>query len=458
MLFHKRKEKELDCYKRKKTNASLYNYPSLTNKKFQPFNSKEGNFPNQIGEWRYHDSLSDPPPLYLPPSAATFRQTQPRSQSKRPPLSPPTNATLPHAPWRPHPLLLPRMEIAADSLYKSKLIRGFCHLYDGQEALAVGMEAGITKKDAIITSYRDHCTFLGRGGELVDAFSELMGRMRGCSNGKGGSMHFYKKDASFYGGRSDSVGVWFVLYGDGAANQGQLFEALNIAALWDLPAILVCENNHCEFSFGSCLVLFLIKFESLIEFDDVDGMGTATWRSAKSPAYFKRGDYVPGLKVDGMDVLAVKQACKFAKEHALKNGPIRWITYRYHGHSMSDPGSTYRTRDEVSGVRQVRDPIERVRKLLLSHDIATEKELKDIEKEVRKEVDDAVAQAKESPRSRSIRAIHKHVRERLWSREARREQLRKDLIIIFVCIKKRLSTSDRRTNFVGGNKTSCPTT
>ncbi|CAN6881279.1 unnamed protein product [Brassica oleracea var. botrytis] len=375
----------------KKTNASLYNYPSLTNKKFQPFNSKEGNFPNQIGEWRYHDSLSDPPPLYLPPSAATFRQTQPRSQSKRPPLSPPTNATLPHAPWRPHPLLLPRMEIAADSLYKSKLIRGFCHLYDGQEALAVGMEAGITKKDAIITSYRDHCTFLGRGGELVDAFSELMGRMRGCSNGKGGSMHFYKKDASFYGGRSDSVGVWFVLYGDGAANQGQLFEALNIAALWDLPAILVCENNHY-------------------------GMGTATWRSAKSPAYFKRGDYVPGLKVDGMDVLAVKQACKFAKEHALKNGPIRWITYRYHGHSMSDPGSTYRTRDEVSVVRQVRDPIERVRKLLLSHDIATEKELKDIEKEVRKEVDDAVAQAKESPRSRSIRAIHKHVRERLWSR------------------------------------------
>ncbi|KAF3586092.1 hypothetical protein F2Q69_00027480 [Brassica cretica] len=275
------------------------------------------------------------------------------------------------------PLLLPRMEIAADSLYKSKLIRGFCHLYDGQEALAVGMEAAITKKDAIITSYRDHCTFLGRGGELVDAFSELMGRMRGCSSGKGGSMHFYKKDASFYGGH----GI--------------------VGAQIPLGCCLAFAQKYSKEE----------NFESLIEFDDVDGMGTATWRSAKSPAYFKRGDYVPGLKVDGMDVLAVKQACKFAKEHALKNGPILSLlnpqssflfilemdTYRYHGHSMSDPGSTYRTRDEVSGVRQVRDPIERVRKLLLSHDIATEKELKDIEKEVRKEVDDAVAQAKESP-------------------------------------------------------------
>ncbi|VVB17012.1 unnamed protein product [Arabis nemorensis] len=140
-----------------------------------------------------------------------------------------------------------RIGIAANSLYKAKQICGFCHLYDGKEALGVGMEAAITKKDVIITSYHDHCTFIGRGGELVDAFSELMGRKKGCSNGKGGSMHFYKKDASFYGvdgivgaqiplgcglgfaqNYSKEKAVIFNLYGDGAANQGQLFEALNM--------------------------------------------------------------------------------------------------------------------------------------------------------------------------------------------------------------------------------------
>ncbi|XWS22535.1 hypothetical protein CRYUN_Cryun29cG0044800 [Craigia yunnanensis] len=280
--------------------------------------------------------------------------------------------------------MMRRMQIAADSLYKAKLILGFCHLYDGQEAVAVGMEAAITKKDCIITAYRDHCTFVGRGGTLLEVFSELMGRQAGCSGGKGGSMHFYKKDSNFYGGHgivgaqvplgcglafaqkySKDETVTFALYGDGAANQGQLFEALNISALWDLPAILMVWGRQSE------------KPRRVHHTTNVGIM----------------------FLVDGMDALAVKQACKFAKYHALKNGPIilEMDTCRYHGHSMSDPGSTYRTRDEISGVRQERDPIERIRKLILSHDLASEKELKDIEKEVRKEVDDAIAQAKESP-------------------------------------------------------------
>ncbi|GMH15343.1 hypothetical protein Nepgr_017184 [Nepenthes gracilis] len=184
-----------------------------------------------------------------------------------------------------------RMEIAAGSLHEAKLIREFCHLYVGQEAIAVGMEAAITRNDNLITSYRDHCIYLARSGELVAAFAEMIGRKDGCSGGKSGSMHFYKKDGGFYGGHGivdaqiplgcglafaqkylKEDNVTFTLYGDGTANQGQWFEALNMAELWDLPAVFVCENNHY-------------------------GMGTADRRATKSTAYYKRGDYVPGLKI-----------------------------------------------------------------------------------------------------------------------------------------------------------------
>lgn len=227
--------------------------------------------------------------------------------------------------------LMRQMEVGAETLYNAKLIRGFCHLYEGQEAVAAGMEAAITKKDSIITSYRDHCIFLERGGTLLEAFAEMMGRKDGCSKGRGGSMHMYKKEVGFYGGHAivgaqiplgcglafsqkykNDDNVTFALYGDGAANQGQLFEALNMAALWDLPAIFVCENNHCKKwkmeknvfrtrgLFIYCIsvnVSYIMKLMGGVVIHRAVGMGTATWRATKSPAHYKRGDCVPGLKV-----------------------------------------------------------------------------------------------------------------------------------------------------------------
>lgn len=285
-----------------------------------------------------------------------------------------------------------RMEMSADALYKAKKIRGFCHMSTGQEAISVGIENAITKEDDVITSYRCHGFTYMRGSSVKEVMGELMGKRCGVSRGKGGSMHMYTK--GFYGGngivgaqvplgtglafahhyRGDKK-CTFTLYGDGAANQGQVYESFNMAKLWNLPVIYCCENNRY-------------------------GMGTSTVRSSALTEYYKRGQYIPGLKVNGMSILAVYQAAKFAKDWVINdNGPIviEFNTYRYGGHSMSDPGTTYRTREEVQQVRSKRDPIEHLKEHLIDWGIATEKEVKGFDKEARKYVDSQVKEADAAP-------------------------------------------------------------
>ena len=287
-----------------------------------------------------------------------------------------------------------RMEIVADKLYKQKLIRGFCHLYDGQEAIAVGMEAALKPNDYLITAYRAHCQTLGRGDTVEYILSELLGRKTGCSRGKGGSMHMYRKEANFFGGNGIvgaqmplGTGLAFAskylknglvsvaMIGDGGANQGQFFEAANMAYLWKLPIIYVVENNNY-------------------------GMGTSIDRASANTEFFSRMDVIPGLQVDGHDALAVREAFKHAAEHARSGkGPIilEMKTYRYHGHSMSDPGITYRTREEVQNVRETKDCIERLKKRLLEKGWATEELLKEKQKEINAAIDIEVEKAKATP-------------------------------------------------------------
>lgn len=272
------------------------------------------------------------------------------------------------------------------------MIRGFCHLCTGQEAVPVGIEAALEKDDAIITAYRCHGYTFTRGGSATSILGELMGKKCGISQGKGGSMHMFAHE--FYGGNGivgaqvpvgagvafaqkycGKKNVTFALYGDGAANQGQVFEAYNMAKLWDLPVVFVCENN-------------------------MYGMGTAARRSSGSIEYYKRASFLPGVKVNGMDILAIREASRFAKEHALSGkGPIvlEMVTYRFGGHSMSDPGNTYRTREEIQLMRSTNDPITGIKHRIIESKMATEAELKAIDKEVRAEIEKASTEAQSSP-------------------------------------------------------------
>ncbi|MCA1334740.1 pyruvate dehydrogenase (acetyl-transferring) E1 component subunit alpha [Pseudooceanicola marinus] len=292
-------------------------------------------------------------------------------------------------------LLIRRFEEKAGQLYGMGLIGGFCHLYIGQEAVVVGLEAAAKEGDKRVTSYRDHGHMLACGMDPNGVMAELTGREGGYSKGKGGSMHMFSKEKDFYGGHG-IVGaqvpigtglafadkylgndrVSFAYFGDGAANQGQVYESFNMAAVWKLPVIFVIENNQYA-------------------------MGTAQKRSTSSAEIYKRGEPfgIPGQLVDGMDVLAVKEAGEKAVAHCRSGeGPyiLEIKTYRYRGHSMSDPAK-YRTREEVQNMREKHDPIEHIRQMLIDGKHATEDDLKSIDKTIKDIVNNSADFAKESP-------------------------------------------------------------
>jgi pyruvate dehydrogenase E1 component alpha subunit len=292
-------------------------------------------------------------------------------------------------------LLIRRFEERAGQLYGLGLIGGFCHLYIGQEAVAVGLQSALEPgRDSVITGYRDHGHMLAYGIDPRVIMAELTGRAAGISKGKGGSMHMFSVEHKFYGGhgivgaqvslgtglgfahkyRQDG-GVCLAYFGDGAANQGQVYESFNMASLWDLPIIYVIENNQYA-------------------------MGTSVNRSSAEDQLYRRGDSfrIPGLQVDGMDVLAVRGAASVALDWVRSGkGPIllELKTYRYRGHSMSDPAK-YRSRDEVQAVREKSDPIEAVKRELAAAGVG-EDELKKIDGEIKRIVTESADFAEQSP-------------------------------------------------------------
>jgi len=291
-------------------------------------------------------------------------------------------------------LLIRRFEERAGQLYGMGLIGGFCHLYIGQEAIAVGMQSIQQKGDQIITGYRDHGHMLAAGMDPKEVMAELTGRAGGSSRGKGGSMHMFDIETGFYGGHGivgaqvalgtglalansykGNGNVSYAYMGDGAANQGQVYESFNMAQLWKLPVVYVVENNQYA-------------------------MGTSVERSASETAFHKRGVSfrIPGEEVDGMDIVAVREAGARATEHARSGqGPyiLEMKTYRYRGHSMSDPAK-YRTKEEVDEVKQTRDPIDHIKERLAKAGV-TEDDLKGIDAEVKRIVAEAAEFARTSP-------------------------------------------------------------
>jgi pyruvate dehydrogenase E1 component alpha subunit len=292
-------------------------------------------------------------------------------------------------------LLIRRFEEKAGQLYGMGLIGGFCHLYIGQEAVVVGMTAAQREGDQVITAYRDHGHMLACGMDPKGVMAELTGRSAGYSKGKGGSMHMFSSEKSFFGGHgivgaqvplgtgiafankyrgNDKVCVTY--FGDGAANQGQVYESFNMAELWKLPVVYVIENNQYA-------------------------MGTSVERSSAETHFYKRGSSfnIPGEQVDGMDVEAVQAAGRKAIEWCRAgNGPtiLEMKTYRYRGHSMSDPAK-YRTREEVTAVREKRDPIDHLGQKLLAAKLITEDEIKAMDKDTRQIVNAAAEYATDSP-------------------------------------------------------------
>ena len=291
-------------------------------------------------------------------------------------------------------LMIRRFEEKAGQLYGMGHIGGFCHLYIGQEAVVVGIQSVASEKDSIVTSYRDHGHMLACGMDAGGVMAELTGRADGYSRGKGGSMHMFSREKNFFGGHgivgaqvpigaglafahnyNQDGGVNMAYLGDGATNQGQVYETFNMAALWSLPLLVVIENNQY-------------------------GMGTSVSRSSAGQDLADRGSAygIPGKQVDGMDVIAVREAASEALEYCRSGkGPfiLEMKTYRYRGHSMSDPAK-YRTRDEVDAMRKQHDPIEQLRDLLLREGVE-EAWIKDVDKQIKQEVTKAADFALQSP-------------------------------------------------------------